>query len=97
MDAAREQAMADTLTEIRTVIATLATKLDLLIARIDPTLVDHEQRIRAMEQRPDSSELAKRVRELEQWRWKREAVLALGSSGVGGVIVAAINALTGGG
>jgi hypothetical protein len=50
-----------------------------------------------LEQRPTNDDLPERVREVEKWQWKRDAALALGSSGVGGVIVAALNALAGGG
>ena len=97
MDAAREQAMADSLTAIKTDLATMRTMLDLLIQRIDPTLIDHEQRIRALEQRPDGADHTDRIRELEKWQWQRDAGLALGSSGVGGVIVAVVNAMIAGG
>lgn len=44
-----ESSMPDTLANIRTELATLGTKLDLLIARIDPVITDHETRLRKLE------------------------------------------------
>lgn len=43
--------MADTLTNIQTTMATIGTKLDLLIQRVDPLLTDHETRLRKLEQK----------------------------------------------
>jgi hypothetical protein len=44
-------AMADTLTDIKTGMASMGTKLDLLIQRIDPVITDHESRLRKLEQK----------------------------------------------
>lgn len=89
-----DTSMADALAEIRTTIATLSTKLDLLIQRIDPMLMDHEQRIRELEKRtPDG--LADRLTALEQWRW-RLAGAALGGGGIGGAIAAVLTTIIGG-
>lgn len=96
MDATREQALADAVAAMRTEVATLSTEVRLMIQRVDPMLLDHEHRIRAVEQRPQVADLPERVREVEKWQWKRDAALALGSSGVGGVIVAVVAAVTGG-
>lgn len=41
--------MADTLTDIKTGMASMGTKLDLLIQRIDPVITDHETRLRRLE------------------------------------------------
>lgn len=43
--------MADTLTDIKTGMASMGTKLDLLIQRIDPVITDHETRLRKLEQK----------------------------------------------
>lgn len=43
--------MADMLSDIKTGMASMGTKLDMLILRIDPTLLDHENRLRKLEQK----------------------------------------------
>jgi hypothetical protein len=88
--------MADAIGAMRTELATLSTEVRLMIQRVDPMLLDHEQRLRVVEQRPQVADLPDRVREVEKWQWKRDTALALGSSGVGGAIVAVVTAITGG-
>lgn len=42
---------AETLADIRTAVATMNTKMDMLIQRFDPALSDHESRLRKLEAR----------------------------------------------
>ena len=112
MDSAREQAMADSLAGLRTDMATLSAEVRYMLQRVDPMLLDHEQRIRDLEKRPEVGDLGDRVRELEQipglaelpgrvrdverWQWRRELPVALGSGGIAAVATSIIAAMTGG-
>jgi len=40
---------ADTLSDIKLAVAKMETKLDEVIKRLDPVVVDHEQRLRVLE------------------------------------------------
>lgn len=71
--------MAEVLAEIKSTIATVTTKLDMLIQRIDPTLMDHE----------------KRIRSLEQWRWRVAGGAALAGGILGGGIAGVLQLLGG--
>jgi hypothetical protein len=88
--------MANSLSAIRTDVATLSAEVRFMLQRVDPMLLDHEQRLRDLERRPELGNLPDRLRDVERWQWRRELPLALGSGGVAAVATAIITAMTGG-
>ncbi|MFC5997103.1 hypothetical protein ACFQE5_23095 [Pseudonocardia hispaniensis] len=66
------------------------TKLDMVIDRLDGSHDDHEDRIRALEQRPNPAVIAvdheSRLRRLERAVWVASGVALVGGGLVGGVV-----------
>lgn len=94
---ARERDIVEQIAAMRVDLATLSAELRAFLARVDPSIADHEKRIRALEQRPQVEDLPERMRAVERWQWQREALLTLSGGGVGAAVVTALSQMWGGG